>query len=68
MADAARGSAAHSHVARSVVSRFARDEAGVTAIEYCMIASFVSIMIVTGVTAIGETLKGFFLAVLAGFF
>ncbi|MBV9570081.1 MAG: Flp family type IVb pilin [Alphaproteobacteria bacterium] len=67
MADASGGSAPHSNAARSAVTQFARDEAGVTAIEYCMIASFISIMIVTGATGIGQTLLGFFQGVMSGF-
>ena len=38
----------------------ARSTGGATAIEYAMIASLVSILIVTAVTLIGTTLSGFF--------
>ena len=39
---------------RSVIRRFVCDTSGATAIEYCLIAGLVSILIVTGATAIGE--------------
>ena len=37
-----------------------QDSSGATAIEYAMIASLVSVLIVTAVTLIGTTLSGFF--------
>lgn len=40
--------------------RLAHDEGGATAMEYALIASLVSIMIVTGATAIGTKLSTFF--------
>ena len=40
---------------------FARDTSGATAIEYAMIASVVSIMVVAGAFQIGQTVKQFFL-------
>ncbi|HEY4941275.1 MAG TPA: Flp family type IVb pilin [Rhizomicrobium sp.] len=58
--DAAGRFAAHPDVARSLVSRFLRDKSGATAIEYAMIAAFISILIVVGVTSLGSTLKTFF--------
>jgi Flp pilus assembly pilin Flp len=39
---------------RCLVARFARDEAGATAIEYCFIAMLVSISIIFGATGIGK--------------
>ncbi len=42
---------------RSVIRRFCRDTSGATAIEYCFIAGLVSILIVTGATAIGSKLN-----------
>jgi len=42
------------------VKRFAADSAGGTAIEYAMIVSLVSIMVVTWATNIGMTLDGIF--------
>ena len=49
------------------MSVFSNDKHGATAIEYALIAASISIVIVTAVTAIGTTLKGFFDAVVAGF-
>ena len=43
-----------------LLQRFARDETGVTAIEYGLIASFIAVVIVTAVTSIGTTLTGVF--------
>ena len=42
---------------RSLIRRFLRETSGATAIEYCFIAGFVSILIVTGATAIGSKLN-----------
>lgn len=42
---------------RSVIRRFYRDTSGATAIEYCFIAGLVSILVVTGATAIGSKLN-----------
>ena len=46
---------------------FVRDESGTTAIEYALIASLISVVIVTAVTTIGTTLTGFFQTVAAAF-
>jgi pilus assembly protein Flp/PilA len=40
-----------------LISRFLRDEHGATAIEYCLIAAGLSIVILTAVNGIGSTLK-----------
>ena len=40
-----------------VLSRFLRDESGATALEYCLIATGLSIVIVTAVTGIGTGLN-----------
>jgi pilus assembly protein Flp/PilA len=61
--DAGGRFAAHPDAARSAVGRFLRDESGATAIEYALIALFLSILIVAGVTSIGTTVKGFFTSV-----
>ena len=50
----------------SVIRRFLRDTSGATAIEYCLIAGFVSILIVTGATAIGTRLNAKFTLVSSG--
>lgn len=43
------------------------DMDGATAIEYAMIASFISILIVTAVTSIGSSVQHFFQDVIAPF-
>jgi len=43
-----------------IVTRFCKDESGATAIEYALIAGFVSIAIVAATLAIGTTLNGTF--------
>jgi pilus assembly protein Flp/PilA len=40
--------------------RFAQNESGATAIEYGLIASLIAIVIITGVSAVGNKLKGTF--------
>ena len=42
---------------RNLISRFLSDESGATAIEYCLIAVGLSIVIVTAVNGIGGTLN-----------
>ncbi|NOJ45680.1 Flp family type IVb pilin [Bradyrhizobium archetypum] len=42
---------------RRLLARFVDDERGATAIEYCMIAAGISIMIVTAVNGIGSALS-----------
>jgi pilus assembly protein Flp/PilA len=42
---------------RQLFSRFLSDESGATAIEYCLIAVGLSIVIVTAVNGIGSTLN-----------
>ena len=44
---------------------FVKDESGGTAMEYALIAAFISVVIVGAVTTIGTTLKGFFQTVAA---
>ncbi|MBX9911482.1 MAG: Flp family type IVb pilin [Beijerinckiaceae bacterium] len=51
----------------ALTTRYLRDERGATAIEYCLIASFISLVIVAGATLIGQTVLGFFQAVASGF-
>ena len=45
---------------RRLLSRFVGDECGATAIEYCIIAAGISIVIVTAVNGIGTALSGKF--------
>lgn len=47
----------------NLLSRFAKDESGATAIEYGLIAGFVSILIIAGVTLIGGELQRIFNAI-----
>lgn len=48
---------------RQLVSRFLRDQSGATAIEYCLIAAGLSIVIITAVNSIGTTLNTKFTSV-----
>lgn len=41
----------------NILSRFAKDESGATAIEYGLIAGLISVVIITVVTAIGTKLN-----------
>jgi pilus assembly protein Flp/PilA len=42
---------------QQMISRFLRDQSGATAIEYCLIAVGLSIVIVSAVNGIGSTLN-----------
>jgi pilus assembly protein Flp/PilA len=55
--------AAYSHAARSLVKDLAADSRGATSIEYALIASLISIVIVTAVSSIGTTLFGFYASI-----
>jgi pilus assembly protein Flp/PilA len=48
---------------RQLFSKFLADESGATAIEYCLIAAGLSIVIVTAVKGIGSTLNTRFTSV-----
>ena len=48
---------------RKLVSRFLADQSAATAIEYCLIAAGLSIVIVVAVSGIGTTLSGKFTSV-----
>ncbi len=48
---------------RRLFSSFLSDEAGATAIEYCLIAAGLSIVILTAVNSIGSTLSTRFTSV-----
>ena len=50
---------------RKLVQRFARNESGVTAIEYGLIAALIAVVIITAVTSVGTTLTATFSAVAA---
>ncbi len=42
------------------VKRFVREEEGVTAIEYGLIAALIAVVIIASVTTVGTNLKGIF--------
>ena len=46
-----------------LLSRFVRDESGVTAIEYGLIAALISVVIITAAAAVGTSLAGVFNAI-----
>jgi pilus assembly protein Flp/PilA len=46
-----------------LISRFLTDESGATAIEYCLIAVGISIVIITAVNGIGSTVNTKFLSI-----
>ena len=48
---------------RQLLSKFLRDESGATAIEYCLIAAGISIVILAAVNSIGTTLNTSFTSV-----
>ena len=48
---------------RQLLSKFLRDRSGATAIEYCLIAAGLSIVIVVAVNGIGSNLNGSFTSV-----
>jgi len=43
-----------------LIQKLARDEEGVTAIEYGLIAALIAVAIILGVTAVGTNLNGLF--------
>ena len=49
----------------SFIKQFARDEEGVTAIEYGLIAALIAVVIIGAVTITGTTLAGLFTTVSA---
>jgi pilus assembly protein Flp/PilA len=48
---------------RRLISKFLSDESGATAIEYCLIAAGISIVIVVAVNGMGTTLNNKFISV-----
>jgi pilus assembly protein Flp/PilA len=52
---------------QTLFSRFVRDESGVTAIEYGLIAALIAVVIIVAVTAIGTDLSLVFNAIEANF-
>jgi Flp pilus assembly pilin Flp len=65
LSDAARRFTAYSNAAGPSLKRFAQDTRGATAIEYAMIASMISIVIVAGAQSIGQTIMHYFKDILA---
>ncbi|CAG4888820.1 Flp family type IVb pilin [Paraburkholderia saeva] len=45
---------------KSTIQQFLRDEEGAAAIEYGLLAGLISVMIITGATLVGTSLKGIF--------
>jgi pilus assembly protein Flp/PilA len=45
---------------KSLFTRFAKDESGVTAIEYGLIAALIAVVIIIAVTNVGTALQGTF--------
>jgi pilus assembly protein Flp/PilA len=48
---------------RKLMSKFFSDQSGATAIEYCLIAASISIVILVAVNGMGTTLSGRFTSV-----
>ena len=48
---------------KAIIKRFVRDEAGVTAIEYGLIAALIAVVIIGAVTAVGSKLNTTFTTV-----
>lgn len=46
-----------------LMGKFMRNESGATGIEYGLIAGFLSVMIIGGVTAVGSKLSGRYVAI-----
>jgi len=59
----AGGHPARAAAARSVVGRLARDKSGATAIEYALVASMISIVIVVALQLMGPQLVRLFNAI-----
>lgn len=45
---------------KTLLTRFAKDESGATAIEYGLIATLVAVAIIAGATALGTSLNAMF--------
>jgi len=45
---------------KTLIQRFAKDESGVTAIEYGLIAALIAVVIITAVTLVGTNLTATF--------
>jgi pilus assembly protein Flp/PilA len=67
LSHAAGGPAVDPHAARSALALFYADQHGATAIEYALIASMISIVILTAIVSMSGTLTTMFQEVAAGF-
>ena len=45
---------------KNLVTKFASDESGATAIEYALIAGLIALAIITGATSLGKEISGKF--------
>jgi pilus assembly protein Flp/PilA len=45
---------------KNLVSRFLKDESGATAIEYGLLAALIAVVIIAGVTTLGDNLNATF--------
>jgi pilus assembly protein Flp/PilA len=52
---------------RSALTALRLDRSGATALEYALIASFISIVVVGWATFMGQSISGFFMSVANGF-
>jgi pilus assembly protein Flp/PilA len=52
---------------RSVLTALRLDRSGATSIEYALIATFISIVVVGWATFVGQSISGFFMSVANGF-
>jgi pilus assembly protein Flp/PilA len=50
---------------KTILSHFGRDESGVTAIEYGLIAALISVVIITSAIAVGTNIAGVFTGITA---
>jgi len=48
---------------RSLIKKFVANESGATAIEYGLIAALIAVVIITGVTAVGNSLSTTFTSI-----
>jgi pilus assembly protein Flp/PilA len=50
-------------VMKNLLARFAKDQSGVTAIEYGLIAGLIAVVIISAVTTVGTSVKATFTTV-----
>ncbi|MFZ0052929.1 MAG: Flp family type IVb pilin [Desulfobaccales bacterium] len=44
----------------ATIKRFVKDESGTTAVEYCLMAALIAVVIITAVTSVGSNLSSQF--------